>query len=148
MVKLRRAGVSETLSEGEALERARRRRKFAIFALIFALAFPAGFAVGFTEAEELLVPGDRWPPALALGLSLAYLGLVLGGAIALRRQVDEFERMAQYKAISTAAGAYALIYPVWFLWWKGGFVPEPMHAALYVGFMIVFMIASLFYRFR
>ena len=149
MANLKRAGVSEpAANEGEALERRRRRRKFAIIALIFVLAFPAGFAVGFTEADDLLVMQDRWPPALAAGLSLAYLGLVIGGAIALNRQVDEVERMMKYKAVTAAAGAYAIVYPVWFLWWKGGFVAEPMHVALYVGFMIVFLAASLFYRFR
>ena len=148
MANPRRAGVSETLSEGERLERGRRRRKYAIFALIFALAFPAGFAIGFTEADDLLVRDDRWPPALAAGLSLAYLGLVIGGAIALSRQVDEVERLAKYKAVTAAGGAFAIVYPIWFLWWKGGFVPEPMHVALYVGFMIVFLLASLFYRFR
>jgi hypothetical protein len=136
------------LSEGERLERGRRRRKYAIFALLFALAFPVGFAVGFTEADDLLVMDDRWPPALAAGLSLAYLGLVIGGAIALNRQVDEVERMTKYKAVTAAATFYVIVYPIWFLWWKGGFVPEPMHVALYVGFMIAFLIASLFYRFR
>jgi hypothetical protein len=140
--------VSEALSEGERLERGRRRRKYAIFALIFALAFPVGFAVGFTEADDLLVMNDRWPPALAAGLSLAYLGLVIGGAIALNRQVDEVERLLKYKTATAAATAYVIAYPTWFLWWKGGFVPEPMHVALYVGFMIVFVLASLFYRFR
>jgi len=148
MAKPRRAGVSEGLTDGESLERARRRRKFAIFAILILFGFPAGFAVGFTEADDLLVWDDRWPPALAAGLSLAYLGLVIGGAVALNRQVDEVERMMKYKAVTAAAGAYAIVYPTWFFWWKGGFVPEPMHAALYIGFMVVFLLASLFYRFR
>jgi hypothetical protein len=148
MAQMRPSGVSESGLSGEAIERGRRRRKLTILALIFLLAFPAGFLVGFTEAEELLISEDRWPPALALGLSFAYLGLVLGGALALSRQVDEVERMITYKAANVAAGAYAIIYPVWFLWWKGGFVAEPMHLALYAGFLIVFALASLFYRFR
>jgi hypothetical protein len=148
MAKVAMAGGSEPALSGEALERSRRRRKYAIFALIFALAFPAGFLVGFTEADELLIMADRWPAPLALGLSFAYLALVLGGAIALSRQVDEVERLAKYKAVTLAAGTYLIVYPVWFLWWKGGFVPEPMHVALYVGFLVVFALASLFYRFR
>jgi zinc transporter ZupT len=148
MAKMGMAGVSEPAGSGEALERSRRRRKYAILALIFLLAFPAGFVVGFTEADDLLIMEDRWPPALALGLSFAYLGLVLGGALALSRQVDEVERMTKYKAVTVAAGAYLTVYPVWFLWWKGGFASEPMHVALYAGFLIVFALASLFYRFR
>ena len=141
-------GVSEPAGEGEALERARRRRKLAIFAILCLLAFPAGFAIGFTEADELLVMDDRWPPALAAGLAAAYLALVVGGAIALSRQVDEFDRMARYKSAAAAASAFAIVYPTWFLLWKGGFVPEPMHGLLYLGFMAIFVIASLFHRFR
>ena len=148
MAKVGRAGVSEPAASGEALERKRRRRKLAIMAVVFVLAFPAGFMVGFTEADDLLVMNDRWPPALALGLSLGYLVLVIGGAIALSRQVDEVERAIKYKAVGAAATAYVIVYPVWFFWWKGGFVPEPMHLALYAGFLIVFLLASLFYRFR
>ena len=148
MAKVGRTGVSEPVASGEALERGRRRRKLAILVLIFLLAFPAGFMVGFTEADDLLVMNDRWPPALALGLSLSYLALVIGGAIALSRQVDEVERAIKYKAVAAAASAYVIVYPVWFFWWKGGFVPEPMHLALYAGFLIVFLLASLFYRFR
>jgi len=148
MAKMGMAGVSEPATSGEALERGRRRRKIAIMVLIFVLAFPAGFMVGFTEADDLLVMEDRWPPALALGLSFAYLGLVVGGAIALSRQVDEVERTIKLKAVSAAASAYVIVYPTWFLWWKGGFVAEPMHVALYVGFLAVFLLASLFYRFR
>lgn len=148
MAKVGRAGVSEPGTSGEALERGRRRRKLAIMAVVFLLAFPAGFMVGFTEADDLLVMNDRWPPALALGLSLSYLFLVIGGAIALSRQVDEVERAIKYKAVSAAATAYVIVYPIWFFWWKGGFVPEPMHLALYAGFLIVFLLASLFYRFR
>jgi hypothetical protein len=148
MAKVERAGVSEPAASGETLERKRRRRKLAILALVFVLAFPVGFAVGFTEADDLLVMDDRWPPALAMGLSLAYLFLVIGGAIALSRQVDEVERTIKYKAVGAAATAYVIVYPVWFFLWKGGFVPEPMHVALYAGFLIVFLLASLFYRFR
>lgn len=148
MAKVGMGGVSEPAESGEAVERKRRRRKYAILALVFVLAFPVGFLVGFTEADELLVMEDRWPPALALGLSFAYLGLVIGGALALSRQVDEVERMIKYKAVTVAASAYVFVYPVWFFLWKGGFVPEPMHVALYVGFLTVFLLASLFYRFR
>ena len=148
MAKVGRIGVSEPVESGEALERRRRRRKLAIFALVFVFAFPVGFAVGFTEADDLLVMNDRWPPALALGLSFAYLALVIGGAIALSRQVDEVERMIKYKAVSAAATFYVIVYPVWFFLWKGGFVAEPMHVALYIGFMVAFLLASIFYRFR
>ena len=84
--------------------------------------------VGFTEADDLLVMNDRWPPALALGLSLAYLALVIGGAIALSRQVDEVERATKYKAVSAAARRLChRLSGLVLLWWKGGFVPEPMH---------------------
>ena len=133
---------------GEALERSRRRRKLLLLGVLVGGGFAAGFLSGFTQADKLFDPAQKWPPALGLGLAAAYLLAAFGGGYLYSRQIDEFERMGQYKAVALGAGAYALVYPVWLLLWKSGLVPEPMHFLIYVLFMVTILGASLFYRVR
>lgn len=150
MIRTRRIGVSEGFGAGEAREKARRGRKAVIFAGLFAVGLATGFFVGFTEAEDLLAGSgsDGWPPALAIGLACSYLAAVIGGGIALSRQTDEVERLAQYKAAAFAGLVYILAYPVWFALWMGDLVREPMHAVLFALFWLGLAGASIFYRFR
>ena len=133
---------------GETLERARRRRKYWLLGVLVGVGFTAGFLSGFTQADGLFDPAQKWPPALGLGLAIAYLVAAVGGGILYSRHTDEFERASQYKAVTLGAGAYIVVYPVWLLLWKSGFVPEPMHFVLYLLFMVTILGASLFYRVR
>lgn len=139
--------MSERMSEGERLERARHRRKYVIVGGLAAIGFVAGFAAGYGDGAGLFA-GEGWPPAMAAGFAIAYLAAAIGGGIALSRQTDEVERLGQYKAVAAAAASYVLAYPVWFLLWKGGFLAEPMHLALFALFAVSMIAASLFYRFR
>ena len=150
MIKTGRIGVSNPHATGEARERARRGRRAVIFAGLFAVGLATGFFIGFREANDLFAGdgSDGWPPAMAIGISLSYLAAAIGGGIALSRQTDEFERLAQYKAVAFAALTYVLAYPVWFVLWMGNLAPEPMHAALFVLFWLGLAGASIFYRFR
>ena len=149
MMAYRKPGVSDAESDGERIERERRKRKAVIFGGIFAVGLVTGFLVGMREAENLFRGGSEgWPPAMAIGLSFAYLAAVIGGGIALSRQTDEVERAGQYKAVAVGALAYMLAYPVWFALWMGNLVPEPMHAALFGLFWVTLLIAFLYYRFR
>lgn len=135
-------------ASGEMLERARRRRKYWLLGVLVGVGFAAGFLSGFTQADRLFDSTHKWPPALGLGLAIAYLVAAVGGGILYSRHTDEFERAAQYKAVTLGAGAYIVAYPVWLLLWKSGFVAEPMHFVLYLLFIAVVLAASLFYRVR
>jgi len=133
-------------ASGEALERSRRRRKYWLLGILGGGGFAAGFLSGYTQADQLFDPAYKWPPALGVGLVIAYLVAAIGGGMLYSRYTDEFARMAQYKAVALGAGAYVIVYPVWLLLWKSGLVPEPMHFIIYLLFMAVVLIASLFYR--
>ena len=150
MMAYRRAGVSEGRTEGERLERARRNRKAVIFGGVFAVGLITGVLVGMREAENLFQGAGSagWPPAMAIGLSIAYVASVFGGGLALARQTDEVERMAQYKAVAVGALVYMLVYPIWFALWMGNLAPEPMHAVLFGLFWLTLFAAFLFHRFR
>jgi hypothetical protein len=143
-----KSGGSEPLGAGESQERRRRTRKAWIIGSAFAIGLVAGLLVGFQEGEDLFLHSDGWPPALAVGIALSYLVVVIIGGIALGRQTDEVELQRQYKAVAVAALVYVLAYPIWFSLWMGGLVPEPMHAVLFIAFWASLAAAFLFYRFR
>jgi len=125
---------------GETLERSRRRRKAAIIGGLFAVGFAGDAVVGFTEADDLFDMEARWPPTLAAALAFLLVIVIIVGRAALMKQTDEVELIARHKATGAAAGAYLVAYPAWFILWKGGFVPEPMHVALFVLFLATFML--------
>jgi hypothetical protein len=133
---------------GEALERAARRRKYAIVGGLAVAGFFPGFYLGYTENDELLRAGDTWPPELALVLATVYLVAVITGAVLLRRQTDEVALAQQYKATALAGSMFVLVYPLWYILWKGGLVIEPMHGVIYVLFLLTALGGMLYYRFR
>jgi len=148
MAQIRRAGVFEPLSEGEQLERGRRRRKFLIIGALAAVGGIGGGIVGGHEADRLFDLAHPWPPLLCLALAAALLVAVVIGKFALRGQLDEVEKLAKLKATNVGASLFLIGYPIWFLLWKGGFVPEPQHVVIYAVLLVVMLLASLFYKFR
>lgn len=140
--------MTEAQMSGEQLEKARRSRKIWIIFLVVLFGLGVGFMVGFSQGENLFAGGGSWPPAMAAGLACAYVAAVIGGSIAMSRNTDEFERLRSYQAVSVGAFFYILLYPVWFLLWMGGLVPEPSHELLFIGFYLASFSGFLFYRFR
>ncbi|HEX8127117.1 MAG TPA: hypothetical protein VF548_16195 [Allosphingosinicella sp.] len=135
--------------EGERRDSARRRKRWVIIVALAATGFVPGLYLGYNDAAALVESrSGTWPPALVVGLSLLYLIAVVGGGLLLRGLTDEVERQHSYKAASFAGMALMLVYPIWFLLWRGGFVPEPIHWVLFVIFWISLALASLWYRFR
>ena len=147
MTRIMERGVAEPGS-GEALERAARRKRIFIITALAAMSFVPGFYLGYTENDELLLASDKWPPALALGLAGFYLGAVIAGAALMRRQTDEVALSHQYKATALAGSMFVIVYPLWYILWKGGFVIEPMHGVIYVLFLLTALGGMLYYRFR
>ena len=147
MMAYKKPGVSE--DQGERLERAQRNRKSAIFAGLMLVGGVIGFMVGMLDGDAMLSSSSEgWPPAVSIGIAVSYLASVIGGGIALSRQIDEVERLGQYQAVAAAALTYVLVYPVWFVLWMGNLVREPMHGVLFGLFWITLFIAFLYYRFR
>jgi hypothetical protein len=140
--------VFEAPREGELLERRRRRRKLLIVGALAAVGGIGGGIVGGQEADRLFDLAHTWPPILCLVLALLLPVTVGIGKWILRGQVDEFERLAKLRATHVGASLFLIGYPIWFLLWKGGFVPEPQHVVIYAVMLVVMLFASLFYRFR
>ena len=134
--------------EGERADALRRRKRYAVIAVLFAAGLFSGFYVGKTDPQSLFNAEASWNPAVSLLLTAVFLLAVVGGGFALHGNTDEVERQGQYKAVSLAAAVYMLLYPSWFMLWKGGHVPEPNHGILFVVFWLSLACASLWYRFR
>lgn len=143
------ARPEEAPGPGEARERARFRRRNIVFGAIFVAGLFSGFYIGHQEAERVFAGGEGpWSPTVALVLAGTYLLAIVAGSLLLQGSMDELERHNGYKAGTFAAAVYIVLYPIWFLLWKGGFVAEPIHWVVFVIFWLSLLAGHLWYRFR
>jgi hypothetical protein len=149
MMALRTKAPDQPLGPGEAQERARIRRRNLIIGGIFVAGLFSGFYVGHEEAEALFHGGDgAWTPTFSLILAAVYLIAILGGSLLLQDSMDELEKANSYKASAVAGAVYILLYPLWFILWKGGFVREPIHWVVFIAFWLALCVSHIWYRYR
>jgi hypothetical protein len=133
---------------GERADMVRRRKRYAVLTVLFAAGLFSGYYVGHTDAASLFNRETSWAPNVSLLLTAVYVIAIIGGSVALHGSTDEVQRQAQYKAVAAAGALYMLLYPSWFMLWKGAHVPEPHHGILFLVFWLSLAGASLWYRFR
>lgn len=139
---------SRTEPTGEARLKQRERRILAIKGGLFVAGLLSGLIAGYLVGENGFDPAARWPATLSVSLAVTYLAAMAAGTVLLHQLYDEVERRIQDKAVAAAGLFYALSYPVWFVLWKGGLLPEPSHWQLFLGFYVALAGSYLFYRFR
>jgi FlaA1/EpsC-like NDP-sugar epimerase len=141
--------TEEERGVGERREAATRRRRIIIFGVLFAAGLGLGFYTGVTDHERAFLSQDgKLSPFLAIFTCVIFVAAVVIGPLLLRNSVDEMHRHSDYKAISIGAAVYAIVYPLWFLLWKGDLVREPIHWVLFSLFMLTLGAARLYLRFR
>ena len=140
--------AEQVRGHGEELERTQRRRRRVIIGTLFVLGMISGAYMGYTVAHDDFGFSAPWSPTACLILAAMYLAAMTFGSYALSKHMDEVERQVQYKAAAAAGALYATVYPLWFLLWKGGFVAEPIHWALFLLFWLALAASTIFYRFR
>lgn len=134
--------------EGERRELGRDRYTKIVKGVLFGVGLCCGAAVGYYIASNDFDLTAQWPPELAAGIAVLYLLAMLAGSVALSRSMDEVEKARQYKAVAFAGAVYLIVYPLWFVLWKGGFAIEPIHWALFAGFWLSLVGAAAYYRTR
>jgi hypothetical protein len=139
---------SAALGEGERSQRARARRQIAVKATLFLIGLAAGVYVGYAVVANDFDMSLSFPRHVAVGLAALYVVALSVGSLLLDKSIDELERHRAYKAITVPATAYMIVYPVWFLLWKGQLMVEPVHWILFVGFLVLLLVATAYYRFR
>ena len=133
---------------GERLQRRRQRRMLTAKGALFTFGLVAGLLVGFYLATDDFDLATPWPPVVAATLAILYVVALFGGASLMGRNIDEVERLRSYRSIAFAGATYLVLYPVWFLLWKGGFAEEPAHWALFLIFWASLLVSSAYYRIR
>ena len=120
------------LGVGEAAERTRQRRTWAIVGGLFACGLALGFASSmFEQGDTGGFMSGTFPPGFALVAAAITLVAMVGGSLVCHRKMDELERRENLICAAWAGNALLVGYPIWFILWKGGWVPEPHHLALY-----------------
>lgn len=144
-----RAAQADGHGEGERREAARRRRRTIVIGALFVAGMGTGFYMGYTDGAAYFEGrASVWSPTVAALLAAVYLIAIVGGSIALRGVMDEVERERSYKAGSLAGAVLMVVYPLWFLLWKGGFVVEPVHWVLFILFWLSLAGGMIWYKFR
>jgi hypothetical protein len=142
-------GNEAARGEGERREAARQRRRWLVVGLLFACGMITGLYMGYTDGAAFASKrGAVWSPMVAAALAALYLAAILGGSLLMNGVMDEEEKARGYKSAAFAGSALIVVYPTWYLLWKGGFVGEPVHWVLFVLFWASLALASLWYKFR
>ena len=140
--------MREFAGEGERLAAQRARRTRIIILALAGAGFVTGLIVGVHAGRNDLDFSSSWPPSMALAVAVTYLIATIGGSLLLVNSLDEVERANNYKAAAFAAGVYVMVYPVWFVLWKGQFLPEPSHWMIFIAVWLSLMGSYLYYRLR
>jgi hypothetical protein len=138
--------VQPEIGIGEAAERASKQRRWIIIGALFACGLAVGFFSAFLEeGDKSGVLSGTLPPVFALAAAAVTLIAMIGGSLLYHRRMDELERRENLICAAWGGNAILLAYPVWFILWKGRWVPEPDHLALYG---LVFAVSLITYTVR
>lgn len=134
---------------GERHESARRRKRWLILGALFVAGLIPGLYLGYQDGAALAESRTAiWPAPVVAALIALYLVAVAGGGLLLNRVADDFDRQVGYKTVSFAGTALMVVYPIWYVLWRGDLAPEPIHWVLFLFFFLSVVAAYLFYRFR
>jgi hypothetical protein len=132
------------LSGAEEAERQKRRKWWTMLG-VSGLA-GAGTGLGFVVAAK----GDGFmsgpiPAWLAIAFAALYVATMIVGTIAMKRMTDEVEIHNNLWGMAIGGSAVLLVYPPWWMLWRGEVAPEPGHEAL---FLLLFASAILAYLWK
>ena len=123
---------------GLVAAKARRRR----LQLIISVLMGAGAVLGFFSAMFEMDGGGFMqgiPAGWAIAASVILLGALGFGGWRYNLATDELDRRDNQWAGAMALNFYIGGYASWYLWWRGGLVPEPQHQTIFVATMAVMM---------
>lgn len=88
------------------------------------------------------------PAGWAIAMSLLLLGALGYGGWRYHLATDELDRRDSMWASAWALNLYIAGYASWYLWWRGGLVPEPHHETIFVATMAAMLLAYLYKKLR
>lgn len=145
MAKVGMAGGSEETGPGEALERRQRNRQALILSLLMLAGGITGLVLSLTEADGAAMLQGAIPAGIAVALTVFWFVSVIGGSLWYKRHIDEIEQAAQLWGIAVAGSVVLVLYPAWYLLWRGQLVPEP-NGHIMFGLLYAMMIGAYFWK--
>jgi hypothetical protein len=101
-----------------------------------------------TQEGGTLLFGNGPVPATSALITLAIWALIIPVLmIVFRRNADEVTREANNFGFSVGFQAFAYAAPVWWMGWRGGFVPQPDVMILLIASLVVATLANLWKQF-
>ncbi len=135
-----RTAMQSEPRNGLAAAKARRLR----LQLIIAGLMGAGAVLGFFSAM-FEVDGGGFMEGIPAGWAIAATAILLGalgyGGWRYNLATDELDRRDNQWSCAVALNAYIGGYATWYIWWRGGLVPEPQHETIFVVTMAVMLLA-------
>ena len=129
--------IDQEKGAGEAAERVIQKRWQKLIIVSLILGAISGVLIAFAnEGSEAGLLGSAMPVSLAALLSASWLATMIYGAWYYETQVDEVERNANYYGYAVGGGFVLILYPVWYMLWWAGVLPEPSHEVL-MGMLLI-----------
>jgi hypothetical protein len=132
--------MRDDLRDGLAAAKTRRRR----LQLIIGGLMGAGAVLGFFSAKFEMDGGGFMqgiPAGWAIVASVILLVALGFGGWRYNLATDELDRRDNQWASAMALNFYISGYACWYLWWRGGLVPEPQHQTIFVATMAAMLLA-------
>lgn len=126
--------------DGLAAAKARRQR----IQLIIIGLMGAGAVLGFFSAMFEVDGGgfmEGIPAGWAIAASLIVIVAFGYGGWRYNLATDELDRRDNQWASAVAINVYIVGYATWYIWWRGGLVPEPRHETVFVATLAVMLLA-------
>ena len=135
------------LSGAEEAERRKRRKWWTMLGVSGLAGFGTGLGFVLAEKGDGFLSG-RIPAPLAIGFAALYVVVILAGTVAMKRMTDELELHNNLYGVAMGGSAVLLVYPPWWLLWRGEVVPEPGHEILFLLLFASAMLAYLWKKYR
>jgi|GEM_PF-2840022 len=133
---------------GEAAERASRRRWLRLFGIALLFGAISGVTVAVATLGDETPAIGALPVWVAAALTIGWLGTMIYGAWYYETQADELERNANYYGYAVGGGLVLILYPVWYVFWWAGALPEPSHEVLMGTLLGAALIGYLWKKYR
>ena len=127
--------TGESMTSGEQLHRASRKRFWRTLAVAGAGGVPMGFAVGFgfsISRGDIDTFWDWAPDWLIIVILVFSVASILYGSWRFYRSIDEVELADNLWGSTASYSVYATLFPLWWVLGKAGIVSEPHDWAIYL----------------
>lgn len=127
----------------------RKAKWYATCAILLGMGLLTGFLLGFFEKDgsQLMAP-DSIPRSIAVLTAIIMAAALTVGQYYFFSRSDEMERRNMLNAIAMSGNAILAGFPVWFILWKGGMVPEPDAFVLFAAAYAANIVTYFWYKFR